>query len=297
VCVISTIQKKYNKGKKGGSRFTSITKVSFTQNFKKVRQLLLFKKSQSGRNNTGQITVAHQGSGVKVGYRLVDNKREIVSKLQVLRLESVPRSTRTAFLALVLYPFSVLSYVIASHGIGIGSIIHNHGYIPVGQSNASSTVLETGSSVSISAMQPGLSIHNVELLPGRGGVLARAAGTFCTIRFINNDLGVALLKLPSDGYVKVSINCRAVVGRVSNIFHKNNIIGKAGRNRRAGIRPTVRGVTKNAVDHPHGGGEARSSSGRPSVTPWGRITKGQPTAKKQRMLALKRLKMFKEYIQ
>jgi large subunit ribosomal protein L2 len=283
-------------GKRGGSRFTSISKVSFPQSFKKARQLLLFNKNQAGRNSSGQITVRHQGGGAKVGHRVVDHKRNLISQMYVLRLESVPRSTRTAFLALVSYPFSVLSYVLAPHGIKAGDFMNNYGYSTSDVSESGDIELKVGCCVSISALSPSTQVFNVESVYGKGAVFARAAGTSCIIKFISNDFRSSLVMLPSGNHVKLSFLCRVTIGKVSNIHHNNDVIGSAGRNRNQGIRPTVRGSAMNPVDHPHGGGEGRSNSGRPSVTPWGKITKGQPTCKKKHVLARKRLAIFKDYI-
>lgn len=293
---VSVNDKLIRGAKRGGSRFTLISKVAFTKSLRQSRKLCVFNKSQSGRNSSGQITVAHQGGGAKVGHRVVDHKRNLISHLYVLRFESVPRSNRTAFLALVSYPFSVLSYVIAPHGVKKGDCLFNYGYISKVHAESSDIQLNLGSSISISALAPGTEVFNVELTYGGGAVFARAAGTSCVVKFISKDYAVSLIMLPSGTHVKLSFFCRVTIGRSSNINHSNDVIGKAGRNRNQGIRPTVRGSAKNPIDHPHGGGEGRSNSGRPSVTPWGKITKGQPTCKKQHLLAKKRLKIFNDYI-
>jgi large subunit ribosomal protein L2 len=257
------------------------------------KKLLYYKKNTAGRNSQGRICVRHQGGGSKKMHRYVDLSRDICSSLIVLHLERCPIATRSSFIALVSYPFGVLSYVLAPEGIRKGDIIHNYSNSELRRN----VRLNVGFSAPLRCMRIGLSIYDVENKPGLGGIFARAAGTSCLLKFIDYDNLVALIQLPSKRFYKVSINARGVYGRASNIYHKRQIIGTAGRNRRSNVRPSVRGVAMNPVDHPHGGGEGKRASGRPSVSAWGKLTKGKPTvSSKRKRLATKRLSIFKQYI-
>jgi len=257
------------------------------------RKLLYYRKSMAGRNYEGRICVRHQGGGSKKLHRYVDFNRDLYSTLFVIQLERCPMATRTAFLALVSYPFGILSYILAPEGVKKGDILHNYHHLET-RRNVS---LQQGVSASLRCMRLGLSLYDVEKEPGLGGIFAKAAGTSCLLKFLDYENRVALIQLPSKRFYKVSINVRGVYGRVSNSYHKRQIIGTAGRNRRAGIRPTVRGVAMNPVDHPHGGGEGKRASGRPSVSAWGKLTKGKPTvSSKRKRLVARKLSIFKQYI-
>jgi large subunit ribosomal protein L2 len=257
------------------------------------RKLLYFKKSMAGRNCSGKITVYHKGGGEKKLRRFVDLNRDIYSSLFVLNIERCPIGTRTCFLALVSYPFGVLSYILAPDGMKKGDFSFNYS----DAKKKRNVMLQAGFSAPIFSMRPGLTIFDVSTSKFSGGKFARAAGTSCVLRFIDYQRNAALIQLPSKRFYKIAIDSRATYGRASNIYHKRQVLGTAGRNRRAGIRPTVRGVAMNPVDHPHGGGEGKRASGRPSVSPWGVLTKGKPTiSKKRKQLEIKKLSIFKQYI-
>jgi large subunit ribosomal protein L2 len=257
------------------------------------RKLLYYRTSMAGRNSQGRICVRHKGGGSKKLHRYVDFNRDLYSTLVVIQLERCPVATRTAFIALVSYPFGILSYIIAPEGVKKGDVLRNYSH----SETRRNVLLKLGFSALLRSMRPGLAIYDVEKDPGFGGTFAKAAGTSCLLKFIDYDNLVALIQLPSKRFYKVSVNARGVYGRSSNGYHKRQIMGTAGRNRRAGIRPTVRGVAMNPVDHPHGGGEGKRASGRPSVSPWGKLTKGKPTvSSKRKRLVARRLSIFKQYI-
>lgn len=227
------------------------------------------KKNHAGRNNTGRITVRHQGGGVRQKYRIIDfkrDKREIVGKVETIEYDP----NRTAFIALVLYKDGERRYIIAPDGISKGTEI-------VASNGAD---VQIGNAMPLTAVPQGTFIHNVELKPGKGGQIARTAGSYCQL--VGRNEGYAQLRMPSGEMRKVREECFATIGVVSNSDHFNMKIGKAGRNRWKGIRPTVRGVAMNPVDHPHGGGEGRTSGGRHPVSPWAMPTKGYKTRKNKR---------------
>ncbi len=222
--------------------------------------------STGGRNNAGRITCRHKGGGHKRLYRIIDFKRSKLNIFaQVLRLEYDPN--RTAFIALIEYDDKERSYIIAPNGIKIGDKI-------ISSSDAD---IKLGNSIPLKNIPVGTILHNIEMKPKKGAQLARSAGNFVTL--VGKDSGYAQLRMPSGELRIVSLECRGTVGSVSNPDQKNIKIGKAGRSRWLGIRPTVRGVAMNPVDHPHGGGEGKTSGGRHPVTPWGKPTKGKKTRK------------------
>ena len=217
-----------------------------------------------GRNNTGRITVRHRGGGAKRLYRMVDfkrAKRDVFATVE--RLEYDPN--RTAFIALIKYEDGELSYIIAPQRLAVGDRI-------VASAKAD---IRPGNAMPFSGMPIGTIVHNVEMKPGKGGQIARAAGTY--VQFVGRDGGYAQLRLGSGELRMVRQECMATVGAVSNPDNSNQNLGKAGRSRNLGRRPSVRGVVMNPVDHPHGGGEGRTSGGRHPVTPWGKPTKGKRT--------------------
>lgn len=219
-----------------------------------------------GRNNLGRITAWHRGGGHKRLYRQIDFKRNITDVYATVeRLEYDPN--RSAYIALIKYDNGTFSYILAPYNLAVGSriIASNKAEISVGNC----LVLE--------AIPVGSTIHNIEMKPGKGGQIARSAGAYATL--INKESGYAQIKLRSGEVRKVPLTCRATLGIVSNIDHKNISYGKAGRMRWLGRRPVVRGVAMNPVDHPHGGGEGKTSGGRHPVTPWGKKTKGKKTRK------------------
>ena len=217
-----------------------------------------------GRNNQGRISAWHRGGGHKRSYRMVDFKRaKHGMPATVERLEFDPN--RTAFIALIKYEDGELSYILAPQRLAVGDQVIA----------AESADVKPGNAMPLQAMPVGTIIHNVELKPGKGGQIARSAGTYAQL--VGRDQGMAILRLNSGEQRVVHGSCLATVGAVSNPDHGNINLGKAGRNRWLGKRPHNRGVSMNPVDHPHGGGEGRTSGGRHPVTPWGKPTKGKKT--------------------
>ncbi len=233
------------------------------------KSLLATKKIKAGRNSSGRITVRHQGGGHKKHYRVIDFKRNKFNiEGTVKSVEYDPN--RSAFIALVVYADGEKRYILAPDGLTVGSKI-------IASNNAD---IKVGNSLELNSIPVGVLVHNVELQPNKGGQLARSAGVY--VQFLGKEGRFAILKMPSGEMRKVLLTCRATIGVVSNIEHSNVKIGKAGRNRWKGKRPSVRGVAMNPVDHPHGGGEGRSSGGRHPVSPWGTPAKGYRTRKNKR---------------
>ncbi|NBO64879.1 MAG: 50S ribosomal protein L2 [Acidobacteria bacterium] len=233
------------------------------------KPLLEPKKRTSGRNNIGKMTVRHRGGGHKRHYRVVDFKRDkfgIPGKVATIEYDP----NRSARIALVNYADGEKRYIIAPAGIQVGQAI---------LSGPDADIL-TGNALPIRNIPLGTQIHNIELKPGKGGQMARSAGSFAQL--VAKDGDRAQLRLPSGEIRIVSVLCMATVGQVGNTEHENVSIGKAGRSRWKGVRPTVRGVAMNPVDHPHGGGEGKTSGGRHPVTPWGQPTRGYKTRNNKR---------------
>jgi large subunit ribosomal protein L2 len=225
--------------------------------------------SSGGRNNYGRVTARFQGGGHKRAYRIVDFKRRKLGVTgTVERLEYDPN--RTAFIALVKYEDGELSYILAPQRLAAGDQVVA----------AESADVKPGNAMPLSAMPVGTIVHNVELKPGKGGQVARSAGSYAQL--VGRDQGWAILRLNSGEQRVVHGSCFATVGAVSNPDHGNVNLGKAGRKRWLGKRPHNRGVAMNPVDHPHGGGEGKTSGGRHPVTPWGFPTKGKKTRKNKR---------------
>jgi large subunit ribosomal protein L2 len=221
-------------------------------------------RKSGGRNNMGRVTQRFRGGGAKRRYRVVDFKRtkdDVVATVE--RLEYDPN--RTAFIALVKYEDGELAYILAPQRLKAGDKVVSGEKVDV----------KPGNTMPMRSMPVGTIIHNVEMKPGKGGQLARSAGTYCQL--VGRDAGYALLRLSSGEVRMVRSECRATIGAVSNPDQQNIVIGKAGRTRWLGHRPSVRGVAMNPIDHPHGGGEGRTSGGRHPVTPWGKPTKGKKT--------------------
>lgn len=217
-----------------------------------------------GRNNAGRMTSRHIGGGHKRSYRMVDFKRRKLDVgATVERLEYDPN--RTAFIALIKYDDGELSYILAPQRLTAGDRVIA----------AAKADIKPGNAMPLASMPVGTIIHNVEMKPGKGGQIARSAGTYAQL--VGRDQGMAILRLNSGEQRLVQGTCMATVGAVSNPDHGNINLGKAGRKRWLGRRPHVRGVVMNPVDHPHGGGEGRTSGGRHPVTPWGKPTKGKKT--------------------
>jgi len=221
-------------------------------------------RSKGGRNNYGRITVRWRGGGHKRTYRTIDfRRRKFDVSATVERLEYDPN--RTAFIALIRYEDGEQAYILAPQRLQPGDKI-------VSGERAD---IKPGNAMPLKNIPVGTIVHNVELKPGRGGQMARAAGTY--VQLVGRDAGLALLRMSSGEVRMVRTECMATIGAVSNPDQQNISIGKAGRNRWKGRRPSVRGVAMNPVDHPHGGGEGRTSGGRHPVTPWGKSTKGKKT--------------------
>ena len=232
-----------------------------------VRALLETVKKHSGRNSYGRITVRHRGGGNKRKYRIIDFKRQKLDMpATVERIEYDPN--RSAYIALIKYEDATLSYILAPNGLKAGDVV-------VSSANAD---IKPGNCLPIANIPVGTVIHNVELQPGYGAQLVRSAGTAAQLMAKEGDL--AQVRLPSGEVRYVRTNCTACIGQVGNLDHENVHIGKAGRTRHMGIRPTVRGSVMNPCDHPHGGGEGRAPIGRSGpVTPWGKPALGYKTRK------------------
>ncbi len=221
---------------------------------------------KAGRNNTGKKTMWHRGGGHKKKYRVIDFKRNKFDMIATIeRLEYDPN--RTAWIALIKYTDGELAYIIAPQRVKAGDKV---------VSGIRADILP-GNAMQIKNLPVGTLVHNVELHPGKGGQLARSAGTF--VQIVGRDSGMTQIKMSSGELRVVRGECMATVGSVSNTDHSNVQIGKAGRNRWMGWKPVNRGVVMNPIDHPHGGGEGKSSGGRNPVTPWGKPTKGMKTRK------------------
>ena len=252
-------------------RNTSVTDYSELWKGGPERSLLAKLNNKAGRNSYGRITVRHRGGGNRKKYRIVDFKRDKTDmEATVLRIEYDPN--RSAHIALIEYTDGTKSYILAPEGLKAGDKV---------ESGASSDI-KPGNALPLSAIPTGTFVHNVELNPGRGGQLARSAGN--AAQLMAKEGVYALLRLPSGELRNVSADCMATIGQVGNGDHENVKLGKAGRTRHLGIRPTVRGSVMNPNDHPHGGGEGKSPIGRPGpVTPWGKPALGYKTrAKKNR---------------
>lgn len=240
-----------------------------TKGVKPLKNLLTHKKSKAGRNSQGRITTRHQGGGAKQKYRIVDfkrNKLEIPATIQGI----VYDPNRTCNLALVVYADGVKNYILAPVGMNVGDKVVS----------SDSADIKAGNSKLLRDIPVGTLVHNVELKPGAGGQMARSAGAYAQLMSKEGDY--VMIRLPSGEIRKVKSDCRATIGQVGRIEHELEKVGKAGKSRHRGIRPAVRGVVMNPVDHPHGGGEGRTSGGRHPVSPWGLPTRGYKTRKNKR---------------
>jgi len=246
------------------SDFSEITKSE------PEKSLVVHLKKFSGRNNQGKITVRHHGGGAKKKYRIIDFKRNkdgIPAK--VVGIEYDPN--RTANIALLSYADGEKRYILAPHGLKVGEVLMN----------GPNAEVKTGNALPMGNIPVGTQIHNLEMKPGAGGQLVRSAGN--TAQLMAKEGKYATVRLPSGEMRLLPINCRATIGQVGNIDHELITIGKAGRKRHMGIRPTVRGSVMNPNDHPHGGGEGRAPIGRPAPsTPWGKPALGYKTRKKNK---------------
>ena len=233
------------------------------------RKLTIALRKTGGRNNHGRITSRHRGGGHRRRYRIIDFKRnKFDMTASIVSIEYDPN--RSSRIALVKYEDGDKRYIVAPDGLKVGDqiISTQHNQIP----------FKTGNALPLGSIPEGLLVHNIELKPGKGAQMARSAGTYA--RIMANEAGMITLKLPSGEMRMISEQCLATIGIVGNKSHESIVIGKAGRSRWLGKRPKVRGVVMNPVDHPHGGGEGRTSGGRHPVSPWGMPTKGFRTRKK-----------------
>ncbi len=246
-------------------RNMSVTDYSELSKVAPERSLLVSLKKKSGRNSYGRITVRHRGGGVRTKYRIIDFKRDKIGvSATVESVEYDPN--RSAFIALLKYEDGEKRYILQPVGLKVGDTVVS----------GAGADIKPGNAMALKDIPVGTVVHNVELYPGRGGQLARAAGN--SAQLMAKEGIYALLRLPSGELRNVSANCMATIGQVGNIDHENVKIGKAGRKRHMGWRPTVRGSVMNPNDHPHGGGEGKSPIGRPGpVTPWGKPALGYKT--------------------
>ena len=253
-----------------GRRNMTVTDYSVLSKVEPERSLLEPLKHNAGRNNTGRITVRHHGGGNRTKYRVIDFKRTKTDCTAVVKtIEYDPN--RSAFIALIEYTDGVKSYILAPEGLKVGYIIMN----------GEGADIKIGNAMPISSIPVGTIIHNIELYRGKGGQLVRSAGNYAQL--IAKEGKYGLVRLPSGETRNIPLNCIATVGQVSNLDHANVNLGKAGRKRHMGWRPTVRGSVMNPCDHPHGGGEGKSPVGRPGpVTPWGKPALGYKTRAKHK---------------
>ena len=252
-----------------GSRFASRSDFSEITTSRPEKSLTVALRKKGGRNNTGRITVRRRGGGHKRRYRTIDYKRDkfgISGKVATIEYDP----NRSAYISLIHYDDGEKRYILAPLDLPVGSIILSGDKVP----------LKVGNALKLLNIPTGLFVHNVELVPGKGGQMVRTAGAFAQI--MAHDNGYATLKLPSGEIRLVSDQCMATIGQVGNRSFEQIVSGKAGRSRWLGKRPKVRGVVMNPVDHPHGGGEGKTSGGRHPVSPWGKPTKGYKTRKKNK---------------
>ncbi len=248
----------------------NMTSPSFDEvtKFSPEKSLIVKKKKNAGRNSYGKITVRHHGGGNKQKYRLIDFKRNVDGNATVIGIEYDPN--RTSYIALLENEAGKKSYIIAPVGLTDGDVV----------SAGADADIKPGNVLPLSAIPVGTVIHNIELYPGKGAQLVRSAGAFAQLMAKEN--GTAQVRLPSGEVRIVRLDCKATIGQVGNLEHETIKLGKAGKTRHRGIRPTVRGSVMNPCDHPHGGGEGKSPVGRPGpVTPWGKPALGYKTRNKK----------------
>ena len=250
-----------------GRRGMTVPSFEEVTKFSPEKKLTVTLKSKAGRNSYGRITVRHHGGGNKKKYRIIDFKRQNEGAAKVIGVEYDPN--RTAYIALVEYEDGTRKYILAPVGLTDGDVI---------ESGANADI-KPGNTLPVANIPVGTMINNIELYPGKGGQLVRSAGTAAQLMAKEN--GTAQIRLPSGEVRLVRLDCKATIGQIGNIEHDTIKVGKAGKTRHKGVRPTVRGSVMNPCDHPHGGGEGRSPIGRPGpVTPWGKPALGYKTRKK-----------------
>ena len=248
----------------------NMTSPSFEEitKFSPEKSLIVKKKKNAGRNSYGKITVRHHGGGNKQKYRLIDFKRNVDEKSTVIGIEYDPN--RTSYIALLENEAGKKSYIIAPLGVTDGDVL----------TSGADSDIKPGNVLPLANIPVGTVIHNIELYPGKGAQLVRSAGAFAQLMAKEN--GSAQVRLPSGEVRIVRLECKATIGQVGNLEHETIKLGKAGKTRHRGIRPTVRGSVMNPCDHPHGGGEGKSPIGRPGpVTPWGKPALGYKTRNKK----------------
>ena len=251
-----------------GRRGMTVPTFEELTKFTPEKSLVVIKKKNSGRNSYGRITVRHKGGGNKQKYRIIDFKRQTEGAAKVIGVEYDPN--RTAYIALLEYEDGTKSYVVAPIGLTDGDVVYS----------AADADIKPGNTLPVANIPVGTFIYNIELYPGKGGQLVRSAG--CAAQLMAKEDGVAQVRLPSGEVRIIRLDCKATIGQVGNIEHDTVKVGKAGKTRHKGIRPTVRGSVMNPCDHPHGGGEGRAPIGRPGpVTPWGKPALGYKTRNKK----------------
>ena len=250
-----------------GRRGMSVMDYSVLSKVEPEKSLLAPLSKKSGRNSYGRITVRHRGGGNRRKYRIIDFKRNKLDvPATVMSLEYDPN--RSAFIALLQYEDGEKRYIVAPQGLSVGDTV----------TAGAASDIKPGNALPLANIPTGTFIHNVELYPGKGAQLARAAGVMAQL--VGKENNMAMIRLPSGEMRNIALNCMATIGQVGNVEHENVKIGKAGRKRHMGWRPTVRGSVMNPCDHPHGGGEGKSPIGRPGpVTPWGKPALGYKTRK------------------
>lgn len=249
-------------------RHMTVTDYSGLSKVKPEKSLLVKSKKTAGRNSYGRITVRHHGGGNKIKYRIIDFKRDKDNMpATVMTLEYDPN--RSAHIALLQYEDGEKRYILAPNGLNVGDVIYS----------GENADIKPGNCLPLANIPLGTVIHNIELYPGRGGQLCRSAGT--AAQLMAKEGAAAQVRLPSGEVRYIKMGCKATIGQIGNIDHENVHLGKAGRKRHLGVRPSVRGSVMNPNDHPHGGGEGKSPVGRPGpVSPWGKPTLGYKTRKK-----------------
>ena len=261
---------KHLKPTSPGRRWQTISDFSDITCTKPEKSLLEPLPVKAGRNNSGTITVRHQGGRVKRQYRVIDFKRKkdgVPAKVATIEYDP----NRSARIALLHYVDGEKRYILCPKGLNVGDIV----------TSGAGSDIKPGNALPLSEIPVGTLIHAVEFMPGKGAAIARSAGNSCQL--MGKEGKYAIIRMPSSEMRRVLITCRATVGEVGNADHSNIVIGKAGRHRKMGVRPTTRGTVMNPVDHPHGGGEGKNhTSGRPSVSPWGKPSKGYRTRNKKK---------------
>ena len=251
-----------------GRRFMTVPTFEEVTKFTPEKSLTVIKKKFAGRNSYGRITVRHKGGGNKIKYRIIDFKRGNTLPATVIGIEYDPN--RSAYIALLQNTEGEKSYIIAPVGLKDGDVVYT----------GPDADIKPGNTLPIENIPVGTFIHNIELYPGKGAQLVRSAGV--AAQLISKENGIAQVRLPSGEVRIIRLDCKATIGQVGNIEHDTVKLGKAGKTRHLGIRPTVRGSVMNPCDHPHGGGEGKSPIGRPSpVTPWGKPALGYKTRNKK----------------